>query len=38
MDGDIDAFVMGSGTGGTIAGVSAYLKQQKSNIKVPDSV
>ncbi|KAJ3272946.1 hypothetical protein HDV01_005143 [Terramyces sp. JEL0728] len=32
--GKIDAFVMGAGTGGTIGGVSAYLKSRIPNIKV----
>ncbi|KAJ3309717.1 Cysteine synthase 2 [Boothiomyces sp. JEL0838] len=32
--GKIDAFVMGAGTGGTIGGVSAYLKSKLKNIKV----
>lgn len=33
-NGRIDAFIMSSGTGGTIAGVSRYLKSQNPNIKV----
>lgn len=32
--GVIDAFVMSAGTGGTIAGVSQYLKKQNKNIEV----
>lgn len=32
--GKVDAFVCGAGTGGTIAGVSAALKQRNSRIKV----
>jgi cysteine synthase A len=31
---EIDAFVMSSGTGGTIAGVASYLKQQKSSCRI----
>jgi cystathionine beta-synthase len=34
MDGQITAFVAGAGTGGTISGVGAYLKQQNSKIKI----
>jgi cysteine synthase len=32
--GEIDAFVMASGTGGTISGVSQYLKQKSSSIEI----
>ena len=31
--GAVDAFVMGAGTGGTIAGVSAYLKARKPTVR-----
>ncbi len=34
MDGNIDVFVAGAGTGGTISGVGRYLKEKDKNIKV----
>lgn len=34
VSGKIDSFVMSAGTGGTIAGVSCYLKSKNPNIKV----
>ena len=33
-DGDVDIFVAGVGTGGTVTGVGTYLKSKKSDIKV----
>ncbi len=33
-DGKVDGFVCSSGTGGTIAGVSSYLKEKNKNIKI----
>ena len=34
MDGKLDAFVMGAGTGGTLTGVSLYLKEKNPNIHI----
>jgi len=34
MEGRLDAFVYGSGTGGTISGVGRYLKEQRPGIRV----
>ncbi len=33
-DGEVDIFVAGVGTGGTLSGVGSYLKSQKSSVKV----
>jgi|TARA_Y100000996_G_scaffold355850_1_gene296532 cysteine synthase A len=33
-DGKVDAFICASGTGGTIAGVSSYLKEKNKDIKI----
>ena len=33
-DGNVDIFVAGVGTGGTVTGVGEYLKSKKSNVKV----
>ncbi len=34
MDGNVDVFIAGVGTGGTITGVAKYLKERNSKIKV----
>ena len=34
LDGNIDVFIAGVGTGGTIAGIGRYLKEQKKEVQV----
>lgn len=34
LDGNIDVFIAGVGTGGTIAGTGRYLKEQKENVQI----
>lgn len=33
LDGKVDAVVMSTGTGGTLAGISLYLKEKNANIR-----
>ena len=37
-DGEVDIFVAGVGTGGTVTGVGEFLKSQKASVKVVDHV
>ena len=34
LDGNVDVFIAGVGTGGTISGVAKYLKEKNNNIKI----
>ena len=34
LDGNVDVFVAGVGTGGTLTGVAKYLKEQKENVEI----
>ncbi|BCJ95881.1 hypothetical protein acsn021_34500 [Anaerocolumna cellulosilytica] len=34
LDGNVDILVAGAGSGGTIVGISSYIKEQKPNVKI----